>query len=212
MVVPLTSPGVASPRPRFRPFQRRSAASLPTPLLPDPLAGVLTVEIISRPEPGCDPVLYGLWMSELRTALNATPRLRVVDGANDPLAPDVAPMEWGDGNGWTDLRLDVTVRRIEPFRPMRIDADLCLTDRASGALLARLDGVWQAPVDGVPLKPTRQGWFRRDWRPPPALSEAAALEANSPRMFLRGTAVRMAETLAQQVDAVVVCPATESGW
>lgn len=212
MVVPLTSPGAASPRPRFRPFQRRSAASLPTPLLPDPLAGVLTVEILSRPEPGCDPVLYGLWMSELRTALNATPRLRVVDGAHGPLAPDAAPREWGDGMGWTDLRLDVTVRRIEPFRPMRIDADLCLTDRATGAPLARLDGVWQAPVDGVPLKPTRQGWFRRDWRPPPALSEAAALEANSPRLFLRGTAARMAETLAQQVDAVVVCPATESGW
>lgn len=182
--------------------------------------GVLSVEIVSRPEPACDPVLYGLWMAELRSALNATSRLRVVECAGGPVPPEVIPVAGGEGGGWTDLRLEVTVRWIEPYRPMRIDADLCLTDRASGALLARLDGVWQAPVDGVPLKPTRQGWFRRDWRPPPALSEAAALEANSPRMFLRGTAARMAEALAQQVDAVVfappvdavVSPATGSDW
>ena len=210
-------------RARFRPLIRRTPASLPTPITPDPLTGVLQVELVSRLEPGCDPVLYGFWLSELRAAVNASPRFRVIDVPPGPGFADLvrdgaagadpaAALRTGYGPGLpafntesepADLRLCVCARSITPFRPMRIDADLLLLDPLTGAPVARLDGVWQAPTEGLPLKPTRKGWFRRDWHAPPAFTEAAALEANSPRMFLRGTAQRMAETLTHEVNTAL---------
>lgn len=193
----------------LRPQRFRIWANQPSPVLADPLAGVLEVEIVSRPSPGCDPILYGFWLEELRAAVNASPRFRVGPGATATLRPWDAPLPpvvavGPDGAARPEgmnLRLDMYVRSIQPYRPMRVDAELVLLDVTTGAPVARLDGVWEAPLDGVPLRQTRHGWFRRVWHPSPALSEAAALEANSPRMFLRGTAQRMAEALVREVDA-----------
>lgn len=220
-------------RSRFRPLLRRTPASLPSPITPDPLTGVLQVELVSRLEPGCDPVLYGFWLSELRAAVNASPRFRVIDTPPGPGYPETArvgaagsdaadamrtaygpgmPALTGDGTP-ADLRLCICARSITPFRPMRIDADVLLLDTLTGMPVARLDGVWQAPTEALPLRPTRKGWFRRDWHAPPAVTEAAALEANSPRMFLRTTAKRMAETLTCEVDSALpaALPAPPAG-
>jgi hypothetical protein len=190
---------------------RKPRPSLPSPIIPDPQFGVLRLDIEYHRAEGCNPVLYGVWMKELSAAINWTPRLRVLhvtEGSAMPpgaeLPPPVAP-PMGELLGSPppmapELKLMVVVRSIDAYRPMRLDADLQLTDGASGTPLARLDGTWQAPRDSVPLRPTKKGWFRRYWHAPPAFIEEDALEAVSPQMFLRETAQRMAQTLSAELD------------
>lgn len=213
-----------------RRWWRRSGASRApvlegSPVVPEPLGGVLSVQIDAVCEPACDPVLFELFVRELHAAVNATADFRTLPLEPPVLArPSVSTPELSgpDLPGTTsfvlqepliaeaDAILSVAVRSISPYRPMAVDAALELRHAELGSVIARFDDVWQAPVDSVVLRTTRQGWLKRNWKPTPTMSEAAALEASSPRTFVTGLAARLAESLAEAVDPADVL--TGSDW
>lgn len=162
-----------------------------------------SLEIVVDCTPGCDPLLFNRWVGELEIALNGCPQFRVETirkaGWETNLAatggfPAESPVV-------TDLQLRVLLRHIDPYRPMRLDAALELVESSTGAALVRLDGEWLAPRDSVPLRPTRRGWLRRNWHPPPAITEEAALEATSPQAFVRSAARQMSAALCDGLSA-----------
>jgi hypothetical protein len=202
-------------REELRWWRRSGEARAPVPggslVVPED-DGALTVQLELAADPGCDPVLVQLFAEELRRAVNAQPGLRVVSHAGaaslaaasavdvtasqGPILP-LPFIEQEPAISLSNSLLTVHVRSIHPYRPMRVDAALEWRDADTGQVWTRLDDVWQAPADSVVLRATRQGWLRRNWRPTPVMSETAALEANSPRLFLRSLAGQLAAALAE---------------
>lgn len=215
-ITPLSTP--KAPPTVLRPLRwwRRSGASRApvstgTPVVPDTMSA-MAVQLELTADATCDPDLSQHFAEELRTALNSQPAFRVTTADTADKSSTTGPermsslspvlsgpfLEQEPVISAADLILSVHLRAIQPYRPIRVDAALELRDASTGQVLVVFDGVWTAPVDSVVMRANRHGWLRRNWRPTPTMTEGAALEASSPRLFIRGLTQRLAQGCADQ--------------